>query len=208
MRLLLLSTTVALGLMTHGRLASARDAHLESIEWLTADADLVVHGTLIRSQLTGPAVAPGGRRWDRDDLVKAVLKGEGPKSGELTFAVPAADNWLPFRWDEPGAEWLFFLVNSGRVRRDVAPIAVSLPARPPTRRTPGGGPALDVEHARRPGRCEPAFPFARSGVWTIDFQHLTGRGPVLAAVREAIRTAPAGVPEDSELDDPLAVAPT
>jgi len=117
----LLSTTVALGLMTQGRLASARDAHLESIEWLTADADLVVHGTLVRSQ-RGSEVQPSGWRWDRVMiLVKAVLKGEGPKSGELTFAVPAPDRWVPPRWGEPGAEWLFFLVNSGRVRRDVAP---------------------------------------------------------------------------------------
>lgn len=203
MRLLLLSTTVALGLMTHGRLASARDAHLESVEWLTVDADLVVHGTLVRSQ-RGADVGATGRRWDRATiLVKAVLKGEGPKSGELSFAVPAAGNWAPPRWDEPGAESLFFLVNSERVRPDVAP---GLPS-PCRFALQLGGDArwravrLDVE-ARPPGRGEPAFPFARSGAWTIDFQHLTSRGPILAAAREAIRTAPAGMPKAYELTIP------
>ena len=61
MRFFLLFPVVVLGLMPHGRFAYARDAHMESIEWLTADADLVVHGTFVKFQ-RGVDVGPTGRR--------------------------------------------------------------------------------------------------------------------------------------------------
>ena len=138
---------------------------MESIEWLTADADLVVHGTFVKFQ-RGVDVGPTGRRWDRGTvLVNEVLKGERPKSRGLTFAVPASDNWPPPRWDEPGAECLFFLVNSKRVRPDVAPdvpppcqLALQIGAerpvagRAPRRRgeAPPGGARIS---SRSPGRA-------------------------------------------------------
>ncbi len=103
---------ILLALAALGRSAAAEINMADSLEWMTADADAVVIGTIASSTLTP---ADDHTVWAVATIeVTATLKGAA--TGRVTFAMQTDAQGVPAGW--LGREAMFFLVKSDRRAHD------------------------------------------------------------------------------------------
>ncbi len=102
---------ITIGILLSHSTAVAENSVAESIEWMVADSDLIVRGTI--SQVVEEK-GPYSVVWEKSTVkVHETLKGR--KQQEITFIFRnVAYPHCPSNWKKEGAELLLFLVNSRR----------------------------------------------------------------------------------------------
>lgn len=139
----------------------------DSVEWMSADADLVIRGRVVAAK--GTPVQ--GRLVWYDVTVKVEETLKGPRLATARFSTPHLYGESPLQWKADRTELLLYLVRGARRAKDDprygrAPYA-------PRRGTQESESVLRLG-GPRPGR-----------LFTMGYQVVTGRGPILAAARAA-----------------------
>ncbi|MCE9575046.1 MAG: hypothetical protein K8W52_17985 [Deltaproteobacteria bacterium] len=182
---------VLLALAALGRSAAAEINMADSVEWMTADADAVVVGTIASSTVTP---SDDHTVWAVATIdVTATLKGAAAK--RVTFAVQTDASGVPAGW--LGHEAVFFLVKSDRRAHDsgcVRACHYDRAAWALRRGVDDGVVTLDAK--------------AGEEVYTAAFTALRARADVVAAVKaaassKATRAINVDVPWDSDASHAL-----
>ncbi len=166
-------------------LATAGRAHAEiniadSVEWMTADADLVVRGP-VTAVTRRPG--PGDVVWYYL-TVRVDERLKGKVGDQVTLIIRDLAGLAPTAWRDRGEDRLWFLVDSARRVKDDRDYARARWAL-----RPGDGATLALDGG--------------TALYTADFAALTARDAILAAVRAAATsTATRVIHLDAPYDSP------
>lgn len=158
----LLPVVVALATLATAGRATAEINVADSLEWMTADADLVVRGP-VTAVTRRPG--PGDVVWyELSVRVDERLKGKA--GDQVTLAIRDLSGLDPAAWRARAEDRLWFLVSSARRADDDRAYT-----RAPWALRPGDGATLALD--------------GRTALYTADFAALTARDAILAAIRAA-----------------------
>jgi hypothetical protein len=138
----------------------------DSIEWVAADSDLIVRGTVTAT--TGHKTPAGVTWYDTTIRVDEMIK--GAKAPTVRVLIPHSWGPTPETWRTSKEELVFFLVDASRRTADDKGYAGA-----PFAPRAGDGSVLPLD--------------GRGRIFTVSFQVLTRREDILPAVRAAARGA-------------------
>jgi hypothetical protein len=179
-RRLLAALVIALSMALVPSRAAAEINVADSLEWMVADAELVVRGAVIAIQ---KQPGEGQVMWYRVTLrVSETL--EGKRSRTIRFVIRHLHGETPEVWRQKKTELLLFLISSKRRVGD----------------DPGYG--LEPFALRERDAVVRLRTHGSDPVYTLDFVKLTGRTEILKAARQAV-AAGASASKSHNLDVPV-----